>query len=150
MKKLEKIFKKLDKKGQNFIRWGGPGPPPKSIPGVVYTIICTLCEEEGRGMAVYYGQSGKNCYARGKKHLEDFKSGDNSHCMTIHAKVHHPNEQRMMSKFKMIPLRTYRKPLERQIKEALLINNSEVDILLNSGSEWWAGRVPRASVSRPS
>ena len=119
-------------------------------PGVVYTIICTLCEEEGRGMAVYYGQSGKNCYARGKKHLEDFKSGDNSHCMTIHAKVHHPNEQRMMSKFKMIPLRTYRKPLERQIKEALLINNSEVDILLNSGSEWGAGRVPRASVSRPS
>ena len=36
LKKLEKIFKELAKIGQNFVRWGGPGPPrppPKSIPG---------------------------------------------------------------------------------------------------------------------
>ena len=33
LKKLEKIFKELAKIGQNFVRWGGPGPPPpKSIP----------------------------------------------------------------------------------------------------------------------
>ena len=118
--------------------------------GVVYKIICTLCEKEGRGEAVYYGQSGKNCYARGKKHIEDFKSGDSSHCMTIHARVYHPDETRLVSNFRMIPLKTYRKPMERQISEALLIANSEPDILLNSGSEWGAGRVPRASVSRPS
>ena len=118
-------------------------------PGVVYSIVCTLCEEEGRGAAVYYGESGKNCYARGKKHLEDFRSGNSNHCMVIHARVHHPEEARVVSHFKMIPLRTFRKPVERQISEALTIANSEADILLNSGSEWRAGRVPRAAVNRP-
>ena len=32
LKKLEKIFKELAKIGQNFVRWGGQAPPPKSIP----------------------------------------------------------------------------------------------------------------------
>ena len=54
------------------------------VPGVLYTIVCVLCEEEGGKSAVYYGESGKNCYERGKKHLEQFKAGNASHCMTIH------------------------------------------------------------------
>ena len=33
LKKMEKILQELAKTGQNFIRWGGHPPPPKSIPG---------------------------------------------------------------------------------------------------------------------
>ena len=86
---------------------------------------------------------------RGKKHLEDFSSGNPSHCMTIHAKVHHPDVPHSMSNFRMIPLKRISKPLDRQITESLVISNASVDILMNSGSEWRAGAVPRASVGRP-
>ena len=39
--------------------------------------------------------------------------------------------------------------MDRQITEALSIANTNVDILLNSVSEWGSGQVPRAAVARP-
>ena len=119
------------------------------VPGVLYTIVCVLSEEEGGKSAVYYGESGKNCYERGKKHLEQFKAGNASHCMTIHSRVHHHEAPRLVSHYRMMPIKTIRKPLDRQISEALFIANSEDDVLLNSGAEWGAGRVPRAALGRP-
>ena len=124
------------------------GPPQISCrtPGVLYNIVCRLCEHTGNS-SVYYGESGKNCYARGKKHIEDFKARTSSHCMVIHAKVHHPDEPWLVSNFRMIARRAFKRPLERQISEALEIANSNADVVLNSGSEWRSGRIPRASVS---
>ena len=116
-------------------------------PGVLYQIICTLCEAEGK-RSVYIGQSGKNSYSRGRKHLEDYKAGSSSHCMSTHMKVHHSNVPIQVSNFRMVTLRSFHTPLGRQISEGLSIYNSDVDILLNSGSEWGAGQIPRASVSR--
>ena len=115
------------------------------VPGVVYSIICVLCEADGKE-AFYFGESGKNCYERGRKHLEQFNAGVQSHCMTIHARVHHGEVPKSELKLRMAPLQRRLKPLDRQISEALLINNSDADILLNSGSEWRSGQVPRASV----
>ena len=37
------------------------------VPGVVYTIICLKCEQEGK-KAVYFGESGKNAFEQCKKH----------------------------------------------------------------------------------
>ena len=119
------------------------------VPGVLYTIVCVLCEESGGKSSVYYGESGKNCYERGKKHLEQFKAGNSSHCMTIHSRVHHQDIPRLVSHYRMVPIKAVRKPLDRQISEALFIANSDDDVLLNSGAEWGAGRVPRAAVARP-
>ena len=126
----------------------GPVRVSCRVPGVVYSIICVLCEADGKE-AFYFGESGKNCYERGRKHLEQFNAGVQSHCMTIHARVHHGEVPKSELKFRMVPLRRILKPLDRQISEALLINNSDADILLNSGSEWRSGQVPRASVCRP-
>ena len=114
----------------------------------MYKIICTLCESFGKS-AIYIGESGKNAFSRGKKHIEDFVAGRSSHCMTIHHRIHHPDLPRLVDPYRMVPVRSYKKPLDRQISEALTINNTQVDILLNSGSEWRTGRLPRASVSRP-
>ena len=117
-------------------------------PGILYRIVCSVCEDSGKKV-VYFGESGQNGYSRGRKHLQDFKSGMTSHCMTIHMKVHHPNLPRSASYFKMIPVKSFRSPLERQVSEALSINNAEVDLVMNSGSEWRCGRLPRAAVTRP-
>ena len=109
---------------------------------------CVLCKDTGKE-SIYYGDTGKNSYSRGKKHLEDFAAQLSSHCMTIHLRVHHPDVPTDASNFRMNPLRAVRKPLDRQITEALNIANSDVDILLNSGTEWRSGHLSRASVTRP-
>ena len=126
----------------------GPVKISCRVPGVVYTIICVQCEQEGK-KPFYFGESGKNAYERGKKHLDQFRAGSASHCMTIHARVHHPDVPRLDLKFKMTVLKRMIKPLDRQISEALCISNSSVDVLMNSGSEWRGGQVPRAAVARP-
>ena len=87
-------------------------------PGVLYQIICKLCEAEGK-RSVYIGQSGKNSYSRGRKHLEDYKAGSSSHCMSTHMKVHHSNVPIQVSNFRMVTLRSFHTPLGRQISEGL-------------------------------
>ena len=116
-------------------------------PGVTYEIVCVLCENIGT-KAVYFSESGKNAFSRGKKHLDDYKSGLSSHCMTIHQRVHHPDVPLSSSNFRMIPVKAFGTALDRQVSEALNINNANVDILMNSGSEWRSRSLPRASVSR--
>ena len=69
--------------------------------------------------------------------------------MTIHLRVHHPDVPAEVSNFRIIPLKAVRKPLDRQINEALNITNSDIDILLSNGTEWRLGHPPRASVTRP-
>ena len=49
----------------------------------------------------------------------------------------------------MEALQPFRKPLDRQIDEALRIKNSEFDILMNSGTEWRIDSVPRARFTAP-
>ena len=127
----------------------GPVKLSCRVPGVVYTIICVICEAAGKD-AVYFGESGKNAFSRGKKHMEDYRAGVSSHCMVIHARVHHPQVQRNDLRFKMVAVKRITKPLDRQISEALMISNADVDVLLNSGTEWGAGQIPRASVARQS
>ena len=114
----------------------------------MYNIICTVCEKEGIE-SIYIGQSGKNAFARGGDHVDSFLAGNSSHCMVIHHRVHHPDLPRDTSHYRMIPVRSFKAPVDRQICEALDIYNCKVDILMNSGSEWNAGRLPRASVARP-
>jgi len=48
----------------------------------------------------------------------------------------------------MVPVRPFMNPLDRQISEALKIQNCEADIIMNSGSEWRTGWLPRAAVTR--
>ena len=49
----------------------------------------------------------------------------------------------------MEALRTFQKPLDRQIEEALRIKNSQFDILMNSETEWRIDSVPRARFTAP-
>ena len=61
--------------------------------------------------------------------------------MTIHSRVHHQDTPRLVSHYRIVSIKAVRKPLERQISEALFIATSDDDVLLNSGAEWGVGRV---------
>ena len=126
----------------------GPSKVGCRVPGVMHQIICTLFESDGN-RALYIGETGRNAYSRGKKHVEDFLAGRSSHCMVIHHRVHHPDVPKSVDHYRMEPVKSFRTPLDRQVSEALTINNSQVDVLMNSGSEWRVGRLPRAAVSQP-
>ena len=53
--------------------------------------------------------------------------------------------------FRMEGIKSFKKPLDRQVNESLRIQGSAdtVDIIMNSGSEWRADALPRASFGAP-
>ena len=66
-------------------------PDPKYScrkPGIAYTITCLKCVTEGL-KSVYEGESSKNAYARGKKHLQELKSSVRTNAMVMHNMAHH-------------------------------------------------------------
>ena len=115
-------------------------------PGVSYRILCTKCPLNGVD-AAYEGETGKCLFVRGKWHMKEFKDGVATNGMVIHNKKYHQGSKEMH--FRMEALQPFRKPLDRQIDEALRIKNSEFDILMNSGTEWRIDSVPRARFTAP-
>ena len=92
---------------------------------------------------MYEGESSKNAYARGKKHLQELRGGVKTNAMVIHNIAHHDSPSE--NNFQMKVVRIISNPLERQIDESIRDQNSEAQIILNSGSEWRGDRVPRVS-----
>ena len=86
-----------------------------------------LCENASV-KAVYFGESGKNAQSRGKKQIEDFQGDLSFHCMTIHHKPHHSDAPNVVSSFRIVPIRLFTTPLDRQISEALKMQDCEADI----------------------
>ena len=120
-------------------------PDPKFScrkPGIGYTITCLKCSSN-EVSAIYEGESSKNAYARGKKHLQELKAGLRTNAMVIHNIAHHDSPTE--NSFQMRVVKIVSRPLDRQIDESIRIKDSEADIILNSGSEWRGDRVPRAS-----
>ena len=121
-------------------------PEPKlscRTPGISYTITCMKCGSQNVA-AVYQGESSKNAFARGKKHLSELKSACRNNSMVIYNSVHHQQEPPTSQNFQMKILRFIRRPMDRQIEESIRIKDSTADILMNSGAEWRSDRIPRA------
>ena len=125
-----------------------PGKISCRKPGIGYKITCVLCERNGV-KAEYQGETSQTLYQRGKKHLDELRTGLSSNCMVIHNDVHHARSREMH--FRMEGIKSFKKPLDRQVNESLRIQGSAatVDIIMNSGSEWRADALPRASFGAP-
>ena len=93
------------------------------------------------------GETGRSLYERGSSYSSEFKRKVSSNCMVIHNLTHHDGSTEFH--FKMESIGHFRTPLDRQLNESLRIQHSNADILMNSGSEWRADRVPRAVFSAP-
>ena len=121
-------------------------------PGVSYEITCTACEEN-ESTAVYFGETSKTLFERGKKHMSEFRSGLSSNCMVIHNQAHHGGSKEFH--FKMEGKKPFRITMDRQIDESMRMkffvsNNSGGNkVLMNSGSEWRGDAIPRAIFGAP-
>ena len=117
-------------------------------PGVGYQISCLLCKNM-EVIAIYHGESGRNMYTRGKEHLQGLANGTPSNCLVIHNNMYHNGSRN--PHFRMEATKSFRKALDRQVDESVRIKYfSQTDgVSLNSGSEWRADSIPRASFTAP-
>ena len=111
---------------------------------VNYKICCQ--GEECRRKNIYKGETSGNGYTRGLEHMANLASRkvDRSplwrHCVEQHGGVIQP--------FQMSITRSYRNDaMLRQITEAVQINNTDINVLMNDRAEWNMTRIPRTVIS---
>ena len=116
---------------------GGRGSCSKE--GVNYEISCLGCGE-GR----YHGETSKNGFTRGKKHLQELDGGSASSVMLRHCRERHSGE---IQDFQMDITGIYKNDaMLRQISEAVRINNTPQEQLINNRTEWNYVQFPRVLV----
>ena len=92
----------------------------------------------------YKGESADNGFTRGKKHLMDLKGKQDNTPLWRHCKDEHGGQTQT---FTMKITRTFRNDaMLRQITEAVQIENTDKESLMNSRSEWNMTRIPRATI----
>ena len=94
---------------------------------VCYDIRCKPCQD-----AVYFGESHRNLYTRGKEHENKLRRREESSFMHKHQMEKHNGEQ---VEYEMRVLKKFKDPLSRQVSEAVLMKNHRGE-LLNSKAEF--------------
>jgi len=111
--------------------------------GITYEIRCKgNCGERN----IYKGESAENGFTRGLKHQTDLAArNDTNSPLWRHCKEVHGEE---LQSFCMSITKTFKDdPMLRQIAEAVQIDSTPGESLMNTRSEWNMTRVPRATVS---
>ena len=113
---------------------------------MTYSLICGEC---GRGVAKYFGESGRNGYTRGGEHLVNKLSEDeNKSVLKLHSNYHHNGAE---VTYYMRVTGTHTDCLDRQITEGVNISNFRGEILMNRRGEMgWIHLVRRKQeVAKP-
>ena len=99
---------------------------------IVYEAKCITCDLEGKSR-MYHGESSRNLFIRSKEHYSALRSQKESSWMMKHIKLEHDNCDVNNVKFSWKVLRSFTKPLERQITEAVHISEKDpLEILIPS------------------
>ena len=99
--------------------------------GIVYRGQCMSCKNDGK-TSVYIGESSRSGYVRGRQHAAAIREPERnkSNAFAKHLREHHDGERDV--KFEMDIVGSYKRPIERQLREGVEIARAEVDMLLNS------------------
>ena len=116
--------------------------------GVTYVINClgdAIDDPREKCDAFYQGETDRNGYSRGTEHENDLQNQKDTsalwkHCVTKHNSV---KQEFMMS----ITDRVRNDASKRQILEAVRIQRSESDKMINGRSEWNSTSLPRLTVT---
>ena len=110
--------------------------------GASYQIICLLCDKEGTQVS-YFGETGYNCYQRGKQHLKALEGSQPDSPLYCHNQEIHPNIQMTARDWRMKVSGIHRRPLLRLCSEGVAISGAieERDrganmVILNSKKEF--------------
>ena len=107
-----------------------PGKCEKN--GVGYKIQCVTCKGE-RKLSLYDGETGGNCYTRGKQHQAALRLEDENNALWKHCLVEHDGRK---AEFSMKQTNVFKTCLVRQVNEAVRIEMSKADCVMNSKAEF--------------
>ena len=108
-----------------------------------------MCKQQGIN-AEYTGESGFSGYTRTLAHQRDIRRDKPaSSALADHVRQHHPEAVGREETCSVKVLRTYSRPLDRQIAEAVSINRSRADIVLNRKVEWLPPVIYRLQSKKP-
>jgi hypothetical protein len=116
----------------------------------LYTGTCLVCQEE-KGedyTAIYTGETGFSAYTRTLEHKEGIHKKKEDNGFAKHLAEYHPAREGDIKAFKFTVERTFSKPMERQVSEAVAIHTCQADLVLNSKSEWEQPVTERVVMTR--
>ena len=93
---------------------------------------CETCLRAGR-LSSYAGETGRNSYSRGKEHLDALRLEDEENPLWKHCLVEHGG---VKAEFSMKVIGRIYSCLVRQVNEAVRIEMSEADCIMNSKAEF--------------
>ena len=105
---------------------------------VTYKLTCQLCLADGK-KSVYIGESHRSWWDRAANHERALRTLDEEYATVTHHLEFHPNKSPSFS-FKLD--KSHKSSLQRQIYEAILIQEEKCDHLLNKRGEWGMNSVP--------
>ena len=108
----------------------------------MYQISCQECGGRSK-KSEYTGETSRTAYLRGREHLEGLAEEKEDNPLWKHCLSDHGGEK---VGFRMKVLRGHRSPLTRQIHEAVQIQYSTADVVMNSKGEWNGARIPRVVI----
>ena len=113
--------------------------------GVNYDIYCCECEDKD-DEKIYHGQTSRTGYIRGAEHLDDLEKKRINSVMWKHIKEKHQGRHRDI-RFRMDIVGVYHNDaMKRQIAEAVRIQTTPQNHLMNDKTEFNYFTLPRASV----
>ena len=125
---------------------GGQGGPHNKTSSL-YRGVCNICEADGV-KAEYWGETSRTGYCRALKHEEEVVKKDLRNAFAKHLAIYHPTRQGDISAFNIQVEATFKKPLPREKMEAVKMQTSEAEILLNSKSEHKQPKLHRVVMTR--
>ena len=126
-----------------------------------YSIFCVICEaqielpdEVPHGFnpndprTKYLGTTGRSAHCRSLEHQTLFRQKSKKSPLYKHIRSEHPRlcDEDPVNLFRMEVLTTHKSNLVRLATEALLIEHSVQDTLLNSKNEWGGTKLVRHSI----
>ena len=125
------------------------GPTLCQVKSVVYTVVCTICDEkhrlqpESKHEGRYVGQTARTLSERAHEHLTGLRRVDLKCHLVKHWALSHP-ELTVPPKFKFSVVKPHKDPMSRMIHEAIKIIEQAS---MNSKSERSGYKIARLSVS---
>ena len=96
---------------------------------------------------MYYGETARNLHVRSKEHYDALRRLDKNSFMYKHILTNHKANQNEV-KFDWQINGHFKKPLQRQLDEAVNIENIPKELSLNSKSEYYKHNVKRISINK--
>ena len=108
---------------------------------MTYHAKCNNCDLEGKNR-VYNGETARNLYVRSKEHYSALQKKSSHSFMYKHIEKEHDGDCSNVN-FNWQVIGKFRKPLERQLSEAIDIKRKPLDENLNSKNEFYRQNLNR-------